>query len=372
MVKVYEVKNKNDLKKFISLPYRLYKNDKNWIPPIKKSEREYWTRHPGLKKNPVKLFLAEKDGKIAGRIAFLINKRYNELHDKKTARFFAFEAIDDKEVIDQLFEKAEAEAKEHGMNHIHGPLGFNNLDHQGMQVEGFDWPQTMVSVYNFPYYKDHLERLGYRKEIDWIENRIRLNENAIKRGKIGRQIIEKRYGLKAWQPANKEEFISVTEDIFKLYNEAYKNLPYMVPLDDEEIEFYKKSYMQVLLPEWAFFAREPEQNKIVAFLITMPSLGDALRKAKGRLFPFGFYYIMQALKKPKEIDAAIIGADPEYDNKGAAVIVFEKFHEVMLKYGVDTFETGGVFETNKPVLANWKNYDAIQHKRKRVYGKSLS
>jgi hypothetical protein len=257
------------------------------------------------------------------------------------------------------------------MEKVHGPLGFNNLDHQGLQVEGFDWPQTMVSVYNFPYYKDHLKRLGYTKEIDWIENRIKLNESVIKRGEIGKKIIEKRFGLKAWQPKTKKEFAAIADEIFKLYNESYKHLPYMVPLDKDEIEFYKKSYFQVLLPQWSFFAREPEQNKLVGFLLTMPSLGDALRKAKGKLFPFGFFHILKALRRPKEIDVAIIGALPEYDNKGAAVIVFEKFHEALRKHGIDTFETGGVFETNKQVSANWKNYDAIQHKRKRVYGKSL-
>ncbi len=371
MVQVYEVKQKKDLKKFIELPYQLYRNDNNWIPPLKKSEWDFWTNHPGLHKNTVKLFLAEKNGRPAGRIVFLINKKYNALHNKKTARFFAFESVDDKEVIDKLFARVEEEARIYGMTHIHGPLGFNNLDHQGLQVEGFDWPQTMVSVYNFPYYKEHLERLGYNKEIDWVENRIKLNENAIKRGETGKKIVEKRYGLKAWQPRDKNAFESIAREIFDLYNESYKNLPYMVPLDDDEIAFYKKSYFQVLLPQWAFFAREPEQNRIVAFLLTMPALGDALRKAKGKLFPFGFYHIMKALKNPKEIDVAIIGARPEYDNKGAAVIVFEKFHAQMLQKDIDVFETGGVFETNKPVLANWKNYDAIQHKRKRVYGKSL-
>jgi hypothetical protein len=128
--------------------------------------------------------------------------------------------------------------------------------------------------------------------------------------------------LKAWQPSSKKEFQNIAGEIFDLYNRAYKKLPYMVPLDNEDIEFYRDSYMQVLLPQWSFFAREPEQNKIVGFLLAIPSLGDAMRKANGKLFPFGFFHLMKALKKPKEIDIAIIGALPEYDAKGAAVIVF--------------------------------------------------
>ncbi len=372
MIRIKEVKSRGDLKKFVELPYALYKNDSKWIPPIKKSEWDFWTNHPGLYKNTVKLFIAKKNFKTVGRIALIINRKYNELHDVKTARFFAFEAIDDAKVIDRLFQKVEEEAKALGMNRIHGPLGFNNLDHQGLQVEGFQWPQTLVSVYNFPYYKDHLERLGYEKEFDWLENRIRLTENAVKRGETGRKIIERRFGLKAWQPKNKKQFEEIADKLFQIYNEAYSKLHYMVPLDDNDIEFYKKSYMQVLQPKWAFFAREPENNELVGFLIAMPSLGDALRRAKGKLFPFGWYHIMKALKNPKEIDIAIIGAKPEYDAKGAAVIVFEKFHRQLIKHKIDTFETGGVFETNKQVLSNWKNYDAVQHKRKRVYGKDLS
>jgi len=371
MIRIKEVTSKSDLKSFVELPYTLYKNDKNWIPPIKKSEYEFWTEHPGLKKNIVKLYIVKKNFKTVGRIAMIINKKYNELNDKKTARFFAFEAIDDEKVINKLFNKVESEAKKLGMTHIHGPLGFNNLDHQGLQVEGFQWPQTLVSVYNFPYYQKHIERLGYTKEIDWVENRIRLTESAIKRGEAGRKIIEKRFGITAWQPKNKKQFEEVADKIFDLYNEAYKRLPYMVPLDEEDIEFYKKSYMQVLLPQWSFFAKEKSSGDLVGFMLAMPSLGDALRKAKGKLFPFGFYHIWKALRKPKEIDIAIIGAKPEYDNKGAAVVIFDAFHKQMLKHKIDTFETGGVFETNLPVLTNWKNYDAVQHKRKRVYGKSL-
>jgi len=371
MIRIKEVNSESDLKSFILLPYKLYKNDKNWIPPIKKSEFDFWKNHPGLQKNTVKLFIAKKNFKTVGRIAFIVNHKYNEINGLKTARFFAFESIDDDKVVDKLFQRVEQEAKKMGLNRIHGPLGFTNLDHQGLQVEGFQWPQTMVSVYNFPYYQKHLERLGYEKEIDWVENRIRLTENALKRGEAGRKIIEKRFGITAWQPKSKKEFAGIARDIFRLYNEAYQRLPYMVPLDEEDIEFYKKSYMPVLLPKWAFFAREKKNKDLVGFLLAIPSLGDAMRKAKGKLFPFGFYYIWKALRKPKEIDIAIIGAKPEYDNKGVAVVVFDAFHKQMLKHKVDTFETGGVFETNLPVLTNWKNYDAVQHKRKRVYGKDI-
>jgi len=370
MIRIKEVQTPKDLKAFVDLPYKLYKNDKNWIPPLRKGEWDFWTKHPGLKKNGVKLFLAKKNFKTVGRLALIINHKYNQLHGTRTARFFAFESVDDDKVVDKLFGRVEEEARKLGMERIHGPLGFNNLDHQGLQVEGFQWPQTLVSVYNFPYYQRHLERLGYEKEIDWVENRIRLTDNAIKRGEAGARIIGKRFGIQAWQPKSKGEFEKVADEIFRLYNEAYERLPYMVPLDADDVAFYKESYMKVLLPKWAFFAKDKE-GRLVGFLLSMPSLGDALRKAKGRLWPFGWYHIWKALRKPKEIDIAIIGAKPEYDNKGVAVVIFDAFHKQLLKHGIDTFETGGVFETNLPVLTNWKNYDAIQHKRKRVYGKNL-
>ncbi len=370
-VEIKEVNSKKDLRDFIEFPYRLYKNDPLWIPPIKKSEWDYWQNHPGHKKNTVKTFLAFKNGKPAGRIAYLVIPKYNELNNTKTARFFALEAIDDKEVFDALINRAESEARNDGMEHIHGPLGFNNLDHQGLQVEGFTYPQTLVSVYNKPYYKDHMERLGYVKEKDWLEYRITLSDRAIERGNKAEIIVKKRFGLVSWQPRDKEELRRTSDTIFELYNQSYKHLHYMVPLDEEDIAFYKKNYESVLSPEWSYFVKDPEKDKIVAFMLAMPSLGDALRKARGKLFPLGWWHLLKALKKPKEIDITIIGTHPDYIHKGAAALIFKQFHDTMLRYGIKEFETGGIFEDNYPVLKNWKNYPHIQHKKKRVYGKDL-
>ncbi len=371
-VQIREVNSAKDYKKFISLPYTIYKNTPQWIPPLLKEEKAYWTKHPGLKKNKVKLFLAEKNGKPAGRIAYLVNKRYNEIHGTKTARFFGLEAVDDREVFDTLLQKAEDEARQDGMKHIHGPLGYNNLDHQGLLVEGFEWPQALVSVYHMPYYKEHLERFGYAKEVDWLEMRVTLTEEPVKKGKRGAAIIKKRFGIEAWQPATKQELVEAAEDIFQIYNEGFKELHYMVPLDEEDIEFYKKSYLNVLLPQWSFFAIDTKKNnKKIGMMLAMPSLGDALRKAKGKLFPFGLFYLIKALRKPKELDIGIIATLPEYANQGAAAVIFDRLHDVMLRHNVKVFETGGMFETNANALSNWKNYEHIQHKRKRVYGKSL-
>ncbi len=370
-IEIKEVRDKQDLKKFIDFPYQLYKDDPNWIPPIKKSEWNYWTNHPGLKKNTVKKFLAWRNGKPVGRIAFLEIPKYNELHGVKHARFTALEAIDDKEVFASLLKTVEDEAKKRNLTHIHGPLGFNNLDHQGMQVEGFEYPQTLVSVYNKPYYKEHLEKLGFTKEKDWLEFRITLSERAIKRGETAEKIVAKRFGLKAWQPKNKKELIAMSDTIFELYNQSYKHLHYMVPLDKEDVEFYKKEYLNVLSPKWSFFVKDPRKDRMVAFMLAIPSLGDALRKAKGKLLPFGFWHLLKALRKPKEIDITIIGTHPDYIHQGAAALIFKRFHDVMQKHGVQVFETGGIFEDNHPVLKNWKNYPHIQHKRKRVYGKHL-
>ena len=371
-MKITEVSSREDLKKFIELPYRLYRNDPKWIPPIKKDEWKYWTQHPGLKTNKIKLFLVKDTrGNALGRLAYLVNRKYNELNNTKTVRFHSLEAVNDPAVFDKLFEAAENEARRDGMELIHGPLGYNNLDHQGLQVEGFEHPQILVSTYNFPYYKDHLERLGYTKEIDWIENRITITDEPVQKGKKGAELVKRRFGITAFQPSSKKELISLADNIFTLYNKAYSHLPYMVPLSEEEIDFYKKSYLQVLLPEWSFFARDEKNGKTVGFMLAMPSLGDALRKAKGKLFPFGFIHILKALRKPKEIDIGIIGVHPDYFNKGVAAVIFNRFHEQMLKHGIRVFETGGVFEINHNVLSNWKNYEHEQNRRKRVYGKKL-
>jgi len=367
-----EVNDRKSLRDFIRLPYRIYRDDPHWIPPLLRDEKKYWTRHPGFRKTDVRLFLVRKDGKPAGRIAAMIPRAYNEKNGVRYARFFAVEAVDDAAVWDSLFQAAENFARSQGAVRIHGPLGFNNLDHNGLLVEGFDRPQVLVSVYHKPYYKQHLERLGYAKEIDWVENRMTLSDEAVNKGRKGAMLVKRRYGIEAWQASSKKELLQRTREIFDVYNQGFAHLPYMVPLDDEDIDFYKESYLSVLSPEWTFFARDTKNNnRLVGLMITIPSLGDALRKAKGRLFPFGLFHLIKALRKPKEIDIGIIATLPEYFNKGPAVVIFDRFHQVMQRHGVRHFETGGVFETNHNVLSNWKNYDTVQHKRKRVYGKDL-
>ncbi len=369
---IKEVSEKSDLKAFIKLPYEIYKHIPQWIPPLLKEEKAYWTQHPGQKKNKVKLFLALKNGKPAGRIAYMVNQRYNELNNTKNARFFGLEAIDEPEVFNTLFARAEEEARADGMTHIHGPLGYNNLDHQGLLVEGFDRPQAVVSVYHPPYYKEHLERLGYTKEMDWVEMRVTITDEPVKKGKRGAAIIKRRFGIEAWQPRTKQELVEAAEDIFEIYNQGFKQLHYMVPLDEEDMKFYKKSYLDVLLPQWSFFAIDTKNNhKKIGMMLAMPSLGDALRKAKGKLFPFGLFHLIKALRKPKELDIGIIATLPEYANQGAAAVIFDRLHDVMLQNNIKVFETGGMFETNANALSNWKNYEHEQHKRKRVYGKSL-
>ncbi len=372
MINVQEVTTPKQLKQFIRLPYRLYANDPHWIPPLLADEKKYWTRHPGLRKNTVKMFLAYKNGKPAGRIGFMVNKRYNELNDTRYARFFALEATDDAAVFDALLGRAEDEARRAGMTRIHGPLGYNNLDHQGLLVEGFDRPQILVSVYNKTYYKDHLERLGYQKEHDWVETRITVTDEPVEKGRRGAALIKRRFGIEAWQPANKEEMLEQTEAIFEIYNRAYRHLHYMVPLDDDDVAYYKKAYINALLPKWTFFGRDTKHDsRMVGMMLTLPSLGDAFRKARGRLFPFGWYHLLRALRRPKEIDIAIIAVMPEYFAKGVAAVIFDRFHQVMLENGIRVFETGPVFEDNHNVLSNWKNYEHEQHKRKRVYGKDI-
>ena len=371
-LQIIEVNDKAALKKFIRLPYRIYKDDDKWIPPLLQDEKTYWTTHPGFRKNDVKLLMAIQDGKPAGRIAVMIPHAYNEKNQVHFARFFGLEAVDDAAVWDALLQAAENYALSQGATHIHGPLGFNNLDHNGLLVDGFQWPQVLVSVYHKPYYKEHLERLGYTKEIDWVENRMTLSDEAVNKGRKGAMLVKRRYGIEAWQAGNKEELIRQSEKLFEVYNEGFAGLPYMVPLDEEDIEFYKDSYLKAISPEWTFFARDTKHdNRIVGVMITLPSLGDALRKAKGKWFPFGIFHLIKALRRPKEIDIGIIATLPEYFNKGPAVVIFDRFHQVMQRHGVKVFETGGVFETNSNVLSNWKNYDTIQHKRKRVYGKDI-
>jgi hypothetical protein len=370
-IEIKEALEANNYKKFVNVQFDIYKGNTYWVPPIKKDEIKALQPefNPAFRFCKAKFWIANKDGKCVGRIGAIINDKYNNEKNVKIGRFTRGEFIDDMEVSQQLFDTAENWLKEQGMTEVQGPLGFTNLDHQGMLVEGFDHLPSAASEYHYPYYKEHLVKLGYEKEIDWIEFRLFL-EGMPEKAKRGAEIVKKRSGLTVKSFTKSSELQSYGFQLFEILNESFKDLFSVVHLDEEMIRYYIKRYLLLLNPEFVKLVFDNEE-KLIAFIVGLPSLSEALQKANGSLFPFGWYHLNKALKNPKVIDLMLTGIQPKYQAKGVTAILFYELHKVMEKYGVTEMETTGIFETNQKVIQNWKNYENIQHKRKRCWKKTL-
>ncbi len=371
MTEIIEVKSKKDIKDFVNFQFDLYKNNKYWVPPIKSDEIK--TLDPG--KNPAfdfcdaRFWIARKNGKCVGRIGAIINHAYNKKINKKMGRFTRVEFIDDKEVSGQLFKTAEEWLKKEGMEAVHGPLGFTNFDNQGLLIEGFEYLPSIASVMHFPYYKEHIENLGYGKEIDWVEFRLKMGKEIPEKATRLANIIKERNNLEVLKFKSKSELKNIMYDVFELLNRAFDELPYVAPFSEKMIKYYAEKYFKVLNPEYVVVIRK--EGKVVAFIVGMPSLSEAMQKAKGKLFPFGFIHILKAMKNPEVMDLLLTGVHPDYQKLGLPAILINELQSVIMTYNIKYVETTGMFETNTKGITHWKSYDHIQHKRRRCFVKEL-
>lgn len=370
-VEIKEVSSVADYKTFVSFPYQLYKQSHYWVPPLKSDEfaAVFPKNNPFYRYCEAKFWLAYKDNRCVGRIGGIVNRLHNEKTGQKNARFTRLEFIDDKEVSAALIRTAETWARELGMNTIQGPLGFTNLDHQGMLVEGFDHLPSIASEYHLPYYKEHIEALGYAKEIDWLEFRLTITEIPEKALKLN-EIIKLRYQMKVLSFKSKKELLPYARKLFDVLNGAFAELFSVVALDEASIEFYIKKYFKALDHELVKLV-ENKDGELVGFIIGMPSLSQAMQKAKGKLFPFGLFHIIKAMKKPLTMDLVLTGILPEWQGQGVSAILITEQQKTMFEKGIRYVETTGIFETNHKAIQHWKNYEHIQHKRKRCYIKAL-
>ena len=366
---IREVKTKADAKQFVNIQFDIYKSCKYWVPPLKEGEIKslFPETNPAFDFCKAKFWLAFKNGKCLGRIGAIINEDYNKKTGEKMARFTRLEFFDDAEVVSKLISTAETWVKENGMIGIHGPLGFANLDTQGMLVAGFDHLQSIGSVYHHPYYHQHIEKLGYAKEIDWVEFRLTVGQQAVDKANRGAALIQKRYGIEVLHFKKMEELLPHSDTIFNILNDAFSELPFVSPFSPKMMAFYKEKYIKLLNPEFVKMVKL--KGELVGFIIGLPSLSEAMQKANGKLFPFGFLHIVKALKGKHVMDQMLTGVKKEVMSTGAGVILMAEIQKQMLSKGMNYIETTGIFETNTNAISNWKNYEHIQHKRKRCYRK---
>lgn len=375
-VEIKKVSTKQDLKKFIRFNYEFYKDNPYSVPDLYDDMLATFSpnKNAAFEFCEAEYFLAYRDGKIVGRVAAIINHRANKTWEKKTVRFGWIDFIDDIEVSTALLDTVKAWGKEKGMNEIEGPLGFTDLDAEGMLIEGFDQLSTMATIYNYPYYPQHMEQLGYEKSADWVEMKIYIPEEIPEKHLRISDIIQRKYNLKVRKLTSKKEVMKsgVAHDIFRLINEAYAPLFGFSKMTEAQIDQYVKSYIPVLDLRMVTLV-ENEDDEIVAVGISMPSLSRALQKAKGKMFPFGWFHLLKALKwkKPNVLDLLLVGVRPDYQSKGVNALLFTDLIPVYQKMGFEYAESNPELELNDKVQNQWQYFKTEQHKRRRCYKKAL-
>ena len=372
-VVIKEVSTKSELKKFIWFGINMYKDCPYAAPPLMMDDLMNLSKgkNPALDFCDTAYFLAYRGKEIVGRIAGIIHPVANETWNHKNARFGWIDFIDDAEVSDALFDAVENWARSKGMDHLHGPLGFTDLDNEGALIEGYDKASTLATIYNYPYYIQHYERRGFVKEIDWNEYLITVPEVFPERFFKIAEVVKQRYNLKPVKLKSKKEVVKrYAKKIFDLLNESYKDLFGYTKLNDDQIYFYIKLYFSFFRLDTVVLVVD-EQDNLVALGIGMPSFTKALQKAKGHLFPFGWWYMLQALKKNDMIDLYLMSVHPDYQNKGVNAIVFAEMMPNAAKNGYKFAETNPELESNTKMASQWDSFEYVNHKKRRAYIKKL-
>lgn len=371
-VEIKKVTTKSELKRFIRFNYEFYKDNPYSVPDLYDDMLNTFSpkKNAAFEFCEADYFLALRDGKIVGRVAAIINRRANETWNRKTVRFGWIDFIDDMEVSTALIDTVKQWGKERGMTEIEGPLGFTDMDAEGMLVEGFDQLSTMATIYNYPYYPQHMECLGLSKSADWVEMKIYVPDAIPEKHRRISEIIAKRYNLHIRKLKSKKEVrqSGVAHDIFRLINDAYTPLFGYSRMTERQIDQYVKMYVPVLDLRMVSIV-ENEQNEIVAVGISMASLSRALQKAKGRLLPFGWYHLLKALmwKRPKVLDLLLVAVRPDYQGKGVNALLFTDLIPVYKELGFEYAESNPELEMNEKVQNQWQYFKTEQHKRRRCF-----
>lgn len=372
---IKEVSSRRDLHKFIDFTESLYKDNPYYVPQLFFDQVD--TLDP--KRNPASafcesaLFLAYKDGKLAGRVAAIVNHRANQQWNHKEVRFGWYDFIDDREVSAALMAKVEEFGKQRGMTKIAGPLGFTDFDPEGMLIAGYDRLSTMALIYNHPYYVDHVEALGFTKDVDWMEFKLQVPDQLPDKFARVAELVRKReklhYKHLTKRIVKKEGY---GQKIFKLVNECYKHLYDFTVLPEDLADKYLGFYLSILDLDYVTMI-ENEKNELVAFGITMPSIVRALQKSRGKLFPFGWVHLLKSLfiKHEEGVEMLLIGVRPDYQNRGINSLIFDDLYPRLKASGAKWTETNAVLESNVKCQANWIPFEHECVKRRRSYAKKL-
>jgi len=374
MIEIREVKTKKEVKQFIELPLKMYKGNPYFVPPLYMSEKVLFKKvNPYTSSCDTVYYLAYKDDVLVGRISGIIQRDANEKWNRKRVRFIRFDSIDDQEVANALFDAVRKWAKDKGMTEICGPLGFNDLEREGLLVEGFDELSTFEEQYNFPYYEKLILNYGFKQEVEWVEKQIRLPKNPddVERIKRLSDLIAKKYHLRLVQEKSIGEFIKKhRENFFKLYENTYSELYGTCPIR-REVEDDILAGFNLLLTEENVIAVYNDKNEMVCFGLYLPSIAKAVQPSGGRITPAALFRVLRARKHGKVRDFAIIGVREDYRNCGVPAMLLKMAVEALEQGKVEYYETNLQLTTNLNILNLFNRFDARLHKRRRSYLKSI-
>jgi GNAT superfamily N-acetyltransferase len=375
-ITIKKVETKSEMKKFIRFNYELYKDNQYSVPDIYEDMLETFSdKNAAMEFCEAIYFLDYKDGKVVGRVAGIINNKANKTWNLNAVRFGWIDFIDDPEVSRALIEAVEEWGRSKGKTEIQGPLGFTDLDAEGMLIEGFEELSTMATIYNYPYYPKHIEALGFEKDADWIELLINVPRETGLPERLKRisEIVMQKYNLQIKKYTSAKKLAAdYGQEIFKLINEAFKPLFGYSELSQKQIDQYVKTYLPILDLKLISLITEAD-GRLIGVGISMPSMSRALQKAKGKLFPFGWWHLLKALKwkKPKILDLMLVAIKPEYQGKGVNSLLFYDLLPIYIQEGYEYVETNVELESNSKVQQQWIYFERRQHKRRRCFKKAL-
>lgn len=361
---------RRELKRFVKFGIAHYDGNPYFVPPLVMDDVN--TLRPD--KNPAfdfceaQSFMAYRDGKPVGRITAIINRAVNERTSRRDMRFGFVEFIDDAEVVDALFDAARDWGRQRGMTHITGPMGFTDMDHEGMLVEGFDRISTMATIYNYPYYPQHMERMGFVKDADWVEYRMTVPDGIPDKHQRIADIVRRKYGLRSLRYTSRRKLRDdYGRAIFDLINEAYDKLYGYSPLTERQIQHYIDLYLGIIRLEGVSLIVDSD-DRLVGVGISIPSFSDALIRCRGRMWPTGWYHLLRALRGHTDtVDLLLVAISPEYQNKGVNALLFTDLIPTFIRDGYRYAESNPELELNDSVQKQWDYFEHEQHKRRRCY-----
>ena len=373
-VKIIRVSTRAQKRAFVQFPLTLYKDNPYFVPPLYGDEMaQFKKKHAYSDTCDTVFFLAMQGKQVVGRIQGILQRQSNDLRDEKRVRFTRFDAINDADVAKALFTAVENWAREQGMDSVCGPLGYSDLEREGLLIEGFDQLSTFEEQYNFDYYPALLEACGYEKEIDWLEHRLRAPQNPNPMlGRVAERALElSRLHVVDSSKMSKRKYIQTYKDgFFDCMDECYRHLYGTVPFTENMKKQMIDQFMLILNKEYLMILCD-EQERVVAFALCIPGIGEALQKSGGRLTPGAIIRVLRAAKKPRVLDLGLIAVRPEYQAAGVNAVMLHRMIEYLQSGEVEYAETNLNLETNTQVMAQWKYFDTVQHKRRRSYIKTI-